>query len=215
MADDNTDKARDKKADSSNSNDDENKPDTSKQGDNKEGDSKDKQQEKDDQPTGKTFSQDDVNKIIQKRLKEEKDRAKAEKETEDAKAKGEFEKLAGKFEAEAKDTQAKYEALTVQHDELKEATNSLIATLSKALPESIRELKPETDNPVELLKWLAKAQKIAGKLGKSDDQNNQNGDKKTGNPGIPKPAAKGDKQAADNEDTKAELKRRQNYGSSF
>lgn len=215
MADDNTDKARDKKADSSNSNDDDNKPDTSKQGDNKEGESKDKQQDKDDQPTGKTFSQDDVNKIIQKRLKEEKERAKTEKETEEAKAKGEFEKLASKFEAEAKDTQAKYEALTAQHDELKDATNTLIATLSKGLPESIRELKPETDNPVELLKWLAKAQKIAGKLGKSDDQNNQNGDKKTGITGNPKPAVKGDNKPADSEEAKSELRRRQNYGSAF
>jgi len=109
----------------------------------------------------KKFTQEDLNRIVKDRLKEESDRTKKKADEEAAKAKGEFEKLANTYKADLDTKTAEATSLQERYDALAEQVNGLIKAELKALPESIRELKP-SDDPLAILEWLPKAKKAAG-----------------------------------------------------
>lgn len=157
MADDNTKKAEGQNADDE-STDKSKKPNLS--GEKSEKDDKKKADDgksktddddasddaEDDPKKSAKFSQDDLDRIIKKRLKEEKDKQTREAEEAKAREKGEFEKLSNQFKTERDDLSAKLEALTEKHTKLTERVSQLVAARLKGLPEMIAALKPETDD---------------------------------------------------------------------
>jgi hypothetical protein len=92
--------------------------------------------------------------------------AKAQRDAEEAaKAKqGEFQSLAEQRAARIAELEAteagKAERLTALETEIKQQTDARL----KALPKEIAEMKPETDDPLIVYRWLARAEQAAAKL---------------------------------------------------
>lgn len=226
MADDNTKKAEGQNADDE-STDKSKKPNLS--GEKSEKDDKKKADDgksktddddasddaEDDPKKSAKFSQDDLDRIIKKRLKEEKDKQTREAEEAKAREKGEFEKLSNQFKTERDDLSAKLEALTEKHTKLTERVSQLVAARLKGLPEMIAALKPETDDADQMLDWLLKAEKQASKLkgGKKEDAaDDQQGKKKVpGNGGDPKAKQTGDGNQQPDQDLRDRLTGSGNY----
>jgi multidrug efflux pump subunit AcrA (membrane-fusion protein) len=130
----------------------------------------------------KIATQDDLDRLAAKVRAEERDKAerlkaKEDREREEAKAKeqGEYQQLADRYKAELDDAKPKLESL----DRYVEAVKGLAETELKALPEEVRDMAPSVDNPLDVLAWLPKGKKLAGKL---------TGEAKPGMGRDPKPA---------------------------
>jgi uncharacterized coiled-coil protein SlyX len=126
-------------------------------------------------PGERTFTQDDVERIVKDRLAAEQDRAKraqaeaARKAAEEAAAKaGEWQTVAEQRKAAADEAErrASDAAGRVEHLEARLAAQAaVVEKLIKAqlaeLPEAIRELAPGGDDLTARLEWVAKARKAA------------------------------------------------------
>lgn len=163
-----------------------------------------------DDSKGRTFTQEDVNRIVQQRLREEKEAADRKAKEKEARDKGEFEKLAATVTAERDDLQKKLTASTERNTALTEKITAIINQEIKALPESIRDLKPETDDVLLIADWLVKAKKSAAKMG--DGKGEKPGDKTPGVGADPKAASKKEDKAGADKEAETALTSRFNYG---
>jgi hypothetical protein len=157
----------------------------------------DTQAAKEAEAASKKFTQEDLNRIVKDRLKEEAERTKKKADEEAAKAKGEFEKLANGYKAELDSKTAEHTSLQERYDALSEQVAGLIKAELKLLPENIRELKP-SDDPLQILEWLPKAKKAAGTT-----------TAKPGNAGDPPPSGASKQNSSDAE---RQLRQRGGYG---
>jgi hypothetical protein len=132
----------------------------------------------------KSFTQDELNNIISKRLADQKakfdnDKAEEERKRQESadKEAGKHQQLAVKFEKERDDAVATAKATQEKLDALSESLTAIVDTELKALPEEVRATAPKSLE--DRLEWLPSARKLAEKL---------TGEPKPGNSRGPKPA---------------------------
>lgn len=149
----------------------------------------------------KRFTQDEVNRLIDDRLKRERQKAdeKAKKEREDAEAKAleeqkEYQKL-----AEQRATKiAELEPLTEQVDRYQGALTSLLTAEKQNVPEHVAALLDKLD-PVEQLEWIASNR---DKLAPASESNGDDAEPKKPK-GIPSTPPRGDTRGAIEEQRRA------------
>ncbi len=118
-----------------------------------------------------TFTQEQINTFIanekrqwQSAQKAAADKIKADAEAAAAAEKGEFKTLAEQRAARIAELEAtdgsRQERLTALEAEIKAQSDARL----KALPKEIAEMKPETDDPLIVYRWLARAEQAAVKL---------------------------------------------------
>lgn len=122
-------------------------------------------------PAAGTFTQDQVNAMLaderrkeQAKQKEATDKARRETEEANKAKQGEFQSLAEQRAARITELEAaegsKTERLTALEVEIKAQTDARL----KLLPQEIRDMKPETDDPLVVYRWLTRAEQAASKL---------------------------------------------------
>lgn len=121
---------------------------------------------------GRTFTQDDVDRVVKARLAEEQQRQdkarkvaadKAAEET--ARKAGEWQALADSATRERDRLSSEHETLTARHTALQEAAEAIVKDALKELPEAIRALAPGGDDLALRLAWIRNARKAAADLG--------------------------------------------------
>lgn len=108
----------------------------------------------------KTFTQADIDRIVQQRVAEEHDRAKRKADEEAAAKKGEWEKV-------ATDRKAKIDELTPKAkaaDRYAERLGKLVDDETATWPDEVKALDPGTNNLEARLDWLEKSRPLAKKL---------------------------------------------------
>ena len=115
----------------------------------------------------KTFTEEDVNRIVQTRLSEEKrkqqeaiEAGKRKAEEERLKQQGEFEKIAAQRQEEIDKIKPKAEAA----DRYAERLNSIADGIVAAWPEEVKTLDPGSDNLDLRLDWIEKSRPLAERL---------------------------------------------------
>jgi len=130
-------------------------------------------------PESKTFTQDEVDRIVRTRLTREKDsirtavldQLRKDQETEDAKKRGDYEKVIAEKDDEIRRLSGSQKTI----EEFEELANARFNAAKKTLPETILALAPDDDaSPLEKERWwtkkalpaLEKWEKEAGKTTK-------------------------------------------------
>jgi hypothetical protein len=126
-----------------------------------------------------TFTQEDVDKLIAKKLKEEQKRLQKEQEEQEALKQGEYAKIAEQAKAEAENTRVQYDNLYAEHTRLQDVIEKGIADRIKALPEELQAMLPE-GNVTERLTALQKAEVAAKKLALDSTKGTPKGSKNLG-----------------------------------
>jgi colicin import membrane protein len=122
-------------------------------------------------PGERTFTQDDVERIVKDRLAAEQDRAKraqaeaARKAAEEAAAKaGEWQTVAEQRKAAAEAAEAARASLEARYAALAETVTKQARAQLKALPDELKALAPAGDDPAALIAWLEQVRPLAAKL---------------------------------------------------
>lgn len=164
--------------------DDDDSDDSDSDSDSDEDDDEDdkKKKKKPSKPEAQTFTQAELNRIISRRLEEERKSAERKQKIEAQKKNGKFEELSKTFEAERDDFKTKLDAQTEKYEALSKSVMAIVEARAASLPEIIAELRPDSDDPAVLVSWLAKAEKQARKMvrrqRRSADSDDDSTDKK-------------------------------------
>ena len=157
----------------------------------------------------KKFTQDQVNEIVQRRLREESERREREAQEREREAqeqadkqKGEFEKLYTEKKASAEAEKGRADAAEARIAELNAALDTFLDTELTALPESVSKLAPARSDLAQFLAWIPNAKTLAAQLAQEPAR-----------PIPPSPKPAGTDRREVKEATKQSLKRSGRYGS--
>lgn len=126
----------------------------------------------------KTFTQDELTRIVKKELAAAKAKAEKAAAEAEAKEKGEYEALSKQYSTELTALKAEHETLVADHQITMDLLQSILKQSVKDLPEPIRKLAPT--NPKDLVPWLKDAKELAASIEKPEMPNNQRGPKPAG-----------------------------------
>lgn len=144
--------------------------------------------------TEKRFTQADVDRVVDARLKRERDAvsARADRERQEAAnraaaAQGEWQKLAGQHEARVRDLEAAQQTRDAEVEAYRKELSKVTRDQVKSWPEKLRKALPETDDPLELSEAIRRLAPVADDLAAGGSQP-MTQSPRPGMPAAPRPA---------------------------